>query len=101
MIIKMLSAYLIQKYGVNPNKRLITSVDQYRLYKDFDGYTIDLKNFYELNKDNLNDIEKYIINLELNPIRKIMYLISQTHMSNYFGDISFLLENEKMSDVAK
>jgi hypothetical protein len=95
----MLSAYLIKKYGIQSNKRLLTGIDQFKIYRDFDAYQADLKTFDEQNSALLNDIEKHIINLELNPVRKIMYLLSQTHMGNYFGDIAFILQNRKMLDA--
>jgi hypothetical protein len=82
---------LIEKYNFPLSNSIIPS-DMVNLYSDFPKYQSCLKNLLK-SEQKLQSIEKYIIDLETNPLRYLAYLISQTYLSNYYIDVYTVLTN--------
>ena len=83
--------FLIEKYDF-PLDNSLTTCDIANLYSDFPKYQNYLKNLSK-SEPNLQPIEKYIIDLETNPLRYLMHLISQSYFSNYYIEIYAVLIN--------
>lgn len=87
---KKLSKILIEKFGLEPKKELLTFFDNFKLEISPD-YKDTLREL--ANDPELSDLEKYIIDMELDPRNEQWKLISHNHFVNYFGMLEFILCN--------
>ena len=63
----LLSEKIIEKFNLEPRKELITPLEYFKLQIDPEYYKL-LQEL--LDNESLSDIEKYIINIELDPRSK-------------------------------
>lgn len=92
----LLEKYLIKKYNLPINNKIITPCDYVKFYINFDNYKNELYNFILDSltiKYKINEIEESILYFETHKYRHLMDLVSQTHFSCYLHDIYFILSN--------
>ena len=88
----MLIKHLSQKFGLTSNRQLLSGLDIFRMYRHYDKYTEALKEIHA----SLSGYEAHICQLELDPRRRVLYLLSQNHFFHYLQDIHFLLSNPEI-----
>ncbi len=92
-----LEKYLIKKYDLPPDPNNLTIIDLILINYDFPLYQHELKTFSESEKD-LSEFDKSIIRLEIDPKRYLMFLLSQSHFSNYIYDLYIQLSSLSDND---
>jgi hypothetical protein len=91
-----LECYLKQIYNLPDNKKDLTLLDIIIIYSDFDKYQKALKYLIKYNNQKSFELSKkelFIIELETDPLRYIMYLLSQNYFNNYYNDLYFTLKS--------
>jgi hypothetical protein len=92
----MLEKFLINKYDLPLDNTIITPCDIFNMYSNFVEYKNNLLNFMRdclVANYKLTDIEETIIYYDTHKYRYLHYLISQSHIENYFHEISFVISN--------
>lgn len=92
----MLEKFLINKYDLPLDNSIITPCDIFNMYSNFAEYKNNLLNFMKdclVSKYKLTNIEETIIYYDTHKYRYLHYLISQSHIDNYFHEINFIISN--------
>jgi hypothetical protein len=78
-----------REYGVfvNNNAEILNPIGMFNIYRDFDDYQRRLSQFRTDKLSVLSPEEIALIEIELDPKRKIIYTLSQNHVSNYLEQI--------------
>jgi len=87
-----LSDTVIEHFDIEPERRYITLFDYFKMYRDFDRYNQVMTKFKQGTTDQTK-LESYVLKLELDPRRKVMYKLSHNHHMNYLMDIFFIIGN--------
>lgn len=83
----ILETFLKTYYNLPSNNLHITFLDLIIMKINFPKYQSNLKKL-----SNLNYIEQKILNIELDDKRYLLYLLSQTHFSNYISDLKTYID---------
>jgi len=87
-----LADYLIKKFGLQPDKTLMSALDIFKMYRDYDGYITALTEI----QPQLTGYDAHICQLELDPRRRILYLLTQNHFTNHLHYLNFILTNPEL-----
>jgi hypothetical protein len=85
--------FLVNRFNICPIKSNITALDSFRLYVDMDSYQSALKSFEKTHINTMTPLEKYILMMETDPLKRFAYIFSQNHHVNYFISIFLILSN--------
>lgn len=83
-------------FDLETRPEFVTCIDNIKIFLNFDKF-IDFLNEYEP----VSDYEQQIKNIYGSPFAQIRYLLSQNHMDNWFGSLSFVLSNPFSIDTHK
>jgi hypothetical protein len=87
----LLQSYLVETYGRNYSK--------FDLYRNIGKYQSNLSQFFIDNYNSLSDSDKHLIESELSQQKALFYIISQTHMSNYFSELYELCNPDTIDQI--
>ncbi len=94
--------FLVDRFFICAQKHNISVIDYFKLYKNINVYQSALVDFEKKHTNDQNDqlspLEKYVLMIECDPLRKLACIFSQNHLVNYIQDIFLILSNPILSE---
>lgn len=85
--------FLVEKFNICSVKSNLTVLDSFKLYRNMELYQSSLNKFEQDHGDVLSPLEKYIVMIETDPLKRFSYILSQNHHANYFEEFFLILSN--------